>query len=162
MTNHWVDLKNAKVFLIEGANAAENHSISTKWIQRAKENGAIVIHVDPRFNRTSSMADIYARICPGTDIAFLNSIINYVLQTNAFDEKYVRLHTNALLTLKDDFSFDEGVFSGYQQGNYKYDNASWSYALDEDHKPIKAESLEDPRTVFSKMRKFFSRYTLKQ
>jgi formate dehydrogenase major subunit len=160
MTNHWLDLKNAKVFLIEGSNAAENHSMSMKWLMKAKEKGAIVIHVDPRFNRTSSIADLYARIRPGTDIAFLNSMINYVLETNAFDAEYVKLHTNALLVVKDDYQFDEGVFSGYQSGNFKYDNASWQYALGEDHKPLRTESLDDPRCVFSKLRAFFKRYSL--
>jgi formate dehydrogenase major subunit len=160
MTNHWLDLKNAKVFLIEGSNAAENHSMSMKWLMRARENGAVVIHVDPRFNRTSSIADIYARIRPGTDIAFLNAVINYVLQKNAFDEEYVRLHTNALLVVKDEFAFDEGVFSGFQPANFKYDNSTWGYVTDNDGKPVKAESLDDPRCAFAKLRKFFSRYTL--
>ena len=67
MTNHWADLQNAKVFLIEGSNAAENHAMSMKWIRKAKDRGAIVIHVDPRFNRTSTVADVYARIRPGAD-----------------------------------------------------------------------------------------------
>src|SRR5512140_2396887 len=128
MTNHWIDLKNAKVFLIEGSNAAENHSMSMKWIMRAKEKGAIVIHVDPRFTRTSAIADHYVRIRPGTDIAFLNAIINYVLETKGYDEQYVKLHTNALLLLKDEFKFDEGVFSGFNPAAFKYDNASWGYA----------------------------------
>ena len=160
MTNHWLDLKNAKVFLIEGSNAAENHSMSMKWLMRAKENGAIVIHVDPRFNRTSAIADIYARIRPGTDIAFLNAVINYILEKNAFDEEYVKLHTNALLVLKDDFAFEGGHFSGFQPAAFKYDNASWGYLLDKDKKPVKAQSLDDPRCVFARLRTFFKRYTL--
>ncbi len=86
MTNHWVDLQNAKVFLIEGSNAAENHAMSMKWIQKAKDRGAIVIHVDPRFNRTSTVADIYARIRPGSDIAFLGAVIRHVLERNLYDE----------------------------------------------------------------------------
>jgi formate dehydrogenase major subunit len=160
MTNHWIDLKNAKVFLIEGSNAAENHSMSMKWLMRAKEKGAIVIHVDPRFNRTSAIADIYARIRPGTDIAFLNAIINYVLEKNAYDLDYVKTHTNALHVVKDEFAFDDGIFSGFQQAAFKYDNASWAYVTDQDGKPVKAESLDDPRSVFSKLRGFFKRYTL--
>ena len=85
MTNHWIDRKNAKVFLIEGSNAAENHSMSMKWLMRAREKGAIVIHVDPRFNRTSSVADIYARIRPGADIAFLGAVIRHVLEAGLYD-----------------------------------------------------------------------------
>ena len=60
-----------KVILIQGSNAAENHPVSMKWVDKAKENGATVIHVDPRFTRTSSQADIFAQIRPGTDIAVL-------------------------------------------------------------------------------------------
>ena len=160
MTNHWLDLKNAKVFLIEGSNAAENHSMSMKWLMRAKDKGAIVIHVDPRFNRTSAISDIYARIRPGTDIAFLNAVINYVLETGGYDEQYVKLHTNALHLVKDDFAFDEGHFSGFQQAAFKYDNASWGYVTGPDGKPLKAASLDDPRCAFQKLRGFFKRYTL--
>lgn len=115
MTNHWIDLKNAKVILIEGSNAAENHSMSMKWIMRAKENGAKVIHVDPRYTRTSKIADIYAQIRPGTDIAFLGAIINYILENKLYNEEFVRTHTNALYYTNEDFSFDNGVFSGYDE-----------------------------------------------
>jgi len=160
MTNHWLDLKNAKVFLIEGSNAAENHAMSAKWIQQAKENGAIVIHVDPRFTRTSAMADIYARIRPGTDIAFLNAVIHYILEKQLYDEAYVRLHSNALYLTGEDFDFADGLFSGYKQADHKYDSAAWSYRLGADKKPAKAKSLDDPRCVFAQMRKFYSRYTL--
>ena len=76
MTNHWDDLKNAKVFLIEGSNVAENHVMAMKWIRKAQAKGAKVIHVDPRYNRTSAIADIFACIRPGADIAFLGAIIN--------------------------------------------------------------------------------------
>ncbi|MCW5200917.1 molybdopterin-dependent oxidoreductase, partial [Desulfobulbus sp. F4] len=162
MTNHWLDLKNAKVFLIEGSNCAENHTMSIRWIMRAKEKGAIVIHVDPRFTRTSKMADIYACIRPGTDIAFLNAMINYILESKLYDEEYVKLNTNALLLLRDDFSFSDGLFSGYNSADFKYDNASWGYQLDPaTNKPLRAESLDDPRCIFAKLKDFFKRYTLK-
>ena len=84
MTNSWQDIANAKVILIEGSNAAENHPLSMKWVARAKARGAKVIHVDPRFTRTSKIADIHAQIRPGTDIAFLGSIINYVISKNYY------------------------------------------------------------------------------
>ncbi len=161
MTNHWVDLKNAKLFLIGGSNAAENHVASMRWVQRAKEQGAIVIHVDPRFNRTSTMADIFARVRPGGDIGYLNAVINYLLENKLFDEEYVKTHTNALSILGEDFGFEDGLFSGFDAQKHKYDTSKWSYALDpETHKPLKAETLDDPRTVFSKLKQFFSRYTL--
>jgi formate dehydrogenase major subunit len=161
MTNHWADLQNAKVFLIEGSNAAENHVMSMKWIRKAQERGAKIIHVDPRFNRTSSIADIFARIRPGADIAFLGAMINHILRNELYDAEYVKLHTNALLLAKDEFGFDEGVFTGYHGDKHKYDTASWAYDLDAaSKKPKKAASLDDPRCVFTKLRQHFARYTL--
>ena len=68
MTNHWIDIRNADCIIIIGSNAAENHPISFKWVTKAMERGAKLIHVDPRFTRTSSKADIYAPIRSGTDI----------------------------------------------------------------------------------------------
>jgi formate dehydrogenase major subunit len=160
MTNHWADLQNAKVFLIEGSNAAENHVMAMRWIRKAQERGAKIIHVDPRFNRTSSVADVYARIRPGADIAFLNAVIHHVLEHKLYDEEYVKLHTNALFLSDDAFGFDDGVFTGYDREKHAYQNASWGYALDKKtSKPARAASLDDPRCVFAKMRKFFSRYT---
>jgi formate dehydrogenase major subunit len=161
MTNHWLDLQNAKVFLIEGSNAAENHVMAMKWIRKAQEKGAIVIHVDPRFNRTSSIADIYARIRPGADIAFLNSMISYILENKLYDEEFVKTHTNALLMTKGEFSFEDGLFSGYDEATRHYDNVSWGYDTAADKKPKKAKSLEDPHCVFAQLKKFYSRYTLK-
>ena len=130
MTNHWLDLQHAKVFLIEGSNAAENHPMSMRWIMKAKEKGAIVIHVDPRYTRTSKIADIYARIRPGTDIAFLGAIINYILENKLYDDDYVRLNTNAHYLMSDDFKFGDGVFSGFSEADRKYDNTSWGYQLE--------------------------------
>jgi formate dehydrogenase major subunit len=161
MTNHWVDLQNAKVFLIEGSNAAENHAMAMRWIQKAKDRGAIVIHVDPRYNRTSSTADVYARIRAGTDIAFLGAVIRHVLVNKLYDEEYVKLHTNALLLTRAEFAFEDGVFSGYDREKRKYDTASWGYDLDREKKPQRAKSLDDPRTVFSRLKAHYDRYTPK-
>src|SRR5512138_2737404 len=159
MTNHWSDLKNAKVFLIEGSNAAENHVMAMKWIRVAQERGAKIIHVDPRFNRTSSIADIYARIRPGADIAFLGAVIRLVIENGWYDAEYVKLHTNALYLVRDDFGFHEGVFSGYDAEKHKYDTASWGYDLGADRTPRKAKTLDDPRCVFQRLRKHYERYT---
>ena len=95
MTNHWNDLKNSDCIMAIGCNPAENHPISFKWIEAALEKGATLIAVDPRFTRTASKADIYARIRPGTDIAFLGGLINYALQNNLIHKEYVREYTNA-------------------------------------------------------------------
>ncbi len=103
MTNHWIDLQNCKTILVEGSNVAENHPMAFKWIRKAQENGAKIIHVDPRFTRTSAAADVYARIRPGTDAAFQNTMINHILVNKLYDEDYVTTHTNAL------FLGDRGV-----------------------------------------------------
>ena len=161
MTNHWVDLQNAKVFLIEGSNAAENHVMAMKWVRKAKDKGAIVIHVDPRFNRTSTVADIYARIRAGTDIAFLGAVINHVLAQGLYDEEYVKLHTNALFLASEEFGFEDGFFTGYDKEKHKYDNTSWGYQLDGARKPRKAASLEAPGTVFARLKEHYARYTPK-
>jgi formate dehydrogenase major subunit len=160
MNNHWIDLKNSKVFLIEGSNAAENHVMSMKWIRKAQENGAIIIHVDPRFTRTSAAADIFARIRPGADIAFLGSVIHYILENKLYDEPYVKLHTNALLLAHQDFGFEDGFFSGFDAATRHYETASWGYDLDANRKPKKAKSLDDPHCVFAKLKAHYSRYTM--
>jgi formate dehydrogenase major subunit len=116
--------------------------------------------VDPRFTRTSSIADVYARIRPGTDIAYLGAIISYVLREKLYDEPYLRLNTNAAFLVRDDFAFEDGLFSGYDAEKHKYENASWGYALDPaTATPRKAEALDDPRTVLSKLREHYARYT---
>ena len=113
MTNHWIDLKNAKCFLIEGSNCAENHPMAMKWIMKAKENGAVVIHVDPRYTRTSQIADIFVRIRPGTDIAFLNGVAKYLIDNKLYDEYFVLNQTNAKYIINEEFGFADGVFTGY-------------------------------------------------
>ena len=159
MTNHWSDLEHAKVFLIEGSNAAENHPMAMKWVRKAQEKGAKIIHVDPRYNRTSNIADVYARIRPGADIAFLGAVIRLVIENGWYDAEYVKLHTNALYLARDDFGIENGLFSGFDRENHKYDTVSWGYQLGKDQKPKKAKSLDDPQCVFQKMRHHFSRYT---
>ena len=69
MTNHWIDIKNADAVLIMGSNAAEHHPVSFKWIMRAKDAGAALMHVDPKFSRTSARCDFHVPIRSGTDIA---------------------------------------------------------------------------------------------
>jgi formate dehydrogenase major subunit len=161
MTNHWLDLQHSKVFLIAGSNAAENHVMSMKWIQKARAKGAKIIHVDPRFTRTSAMADVFARIRPGTDIAYLGAIISYIIENRLYDDEYVRLHTNAAFLTSEGFTFEEGLFSGFDAEKHKYDNATWAYQLDKDHLPKKADSLDDPRCVLQRVRAHFARYTFK-
>src|SRR6187397_1236790 len=160
MTNHWVDLQNCKTILVEGSNVAENHPMAFKWIRKAQENGAKIIHVDPRYTRTSSAADMYARIRPGTDAALQNSMINHILVNKLYDEDYVVTHTNALFLGDQAFDFKDGVFSGYDEEHHTYNTKSWGYQLDAKGKPRVARSLDDPHCVFSRLKTFVSRYTL--
>ena len=126
MTNHWVDLQNCKTILVEGSNVAENHPMAFKWIRKAQENGATIIHVDPRYTRTSAVADMYARIRPGTDVAFQNAMINHIIANKLYDEDYVVTHTNALYLGHEAFGFKDGVFSGYDEANDTYQTATWA------------------------------------
>ncbi len=160
MTNHWVDMQHAKAILVEGSNVAENHPMAFKWIRKAQENGAVIIHVDPRFTRTSSAADIYARIRPGADAAFLGTLINYILAHKLYDEDFVSAHTNALFVGDASFGFADGVFSGFDEAKHKYDTKSWGYELDGKGKPKTVASLEDPSCIFTRVKKHFARYTL--
>src|ERR1700752_2954392 len=160
MTNHWVDLQNCKTILVEGSNVAENHPMAFKWIRKAQENGAKIIHVDPRFTRTSAAADVYARIRPGTDAAFQNTMINHILVNKMYDEEDVVTHTNALFLCDEAFDFKDGVFSGFDAENHKYSTQTWGYQLDARGKPRVAKSLDDPHCVFSRLKTFVSRYRL--
>ena len=96
MTNTWQDIKNANVVVVMGGNAAEAHPCGFKWVIEAKiENNAKLVVIDPRFTRTASVADLYAPIRPGTDIAFLSGVIRYLLENDAIQHAYVRAYTNA-------------------------------------------------------------------
>ena len=98
-----------------GSNMAEQHPVGFQWVMEAKERGAKVIHVDPRFTRTSAMADLHVPIRPGTDIAFLGGIVNYIFRHEAYFEEYVRHYTNGPVILKDEF-IDTDEVSGFFSG----------------------------------------------
>jgi len=146
--------------MIIGSNAAENHPMAFKWVTKAMENGAKLIHVDPRFTRTSSKAHIYAQLRPGTDIAFIGGIINYCLANKLFHKDYVVEYTNASYLINSDFKLPDvtSLFSGYNPEKRTYDKASWSYQLDENGIPKKDKTLEDPNCAFQLMKKHFGRY----
>ena len=129
MTNHWIDLRNSDCILVMGANPAENHPVSFRWVLKAKERGAKLLSVDPRYTRTSAMADIYARLRSGTDIPFLGGMLKYILDRDLIHKDYVVHYTNASFLVDDKFGFDEveGVFSGYDPGKRTYDKSSWKY-----------------------------------
>jgi formate dehydrogenase-N alpha subunit len=159
MTNHWIDIRNADVIMCIGANPAENHPVSFHWVEEAKDRGAKLISVDPRFTRTSSKSDIYAQLRPGTDIAFIGGLINYVLKNDLIHKEYVVNYTNAAFLVSDEFDFNDGLFSGYDAENFRYDKESWAYQLGEDGNPLRDNNLEHPRCVYQLLKKHYSRYT---
>jgi formate dehydrogenase major subunit len=113
-----------------GSNMAECHPVGFQWVIEAKERGAKVIHIDPRFTRTSAMADMHVPIRAGSDIAFLGGIINYILENGREFREYVREYTNARAIIHKDFQDTEdldGFFSGWVEEDQAYDIESWSY-----------------------------------
>ena len=161
MTNHWIDIKNADVVLIIGSNAAEHHPVSFKWIMRAKDNGAALIHVDPKFSRTSARCDYHVPLRSGTDIAFLGGMVNYILESNSYFHDYVVNYTNASFIVGKGYDFKDGLFSGYDAKARKYDQSKWGYEKGPDGAPLRDATLKHERCVFNLMKKHYSRYTLK-
>src|SRR6266480_303422 len=179
MTNHWRDIKNSDLILINGANPAEAHPVGFQWFMRAKlDRGAKIIHADPRFTRTSAVADMYLRMRVGTDVAYFGGLINHVLQNNLFHDAYVRNYTNASFIVKDGYAFNDGLFSGYNADKRSYDISTWAYeSTTPPPNPGEANAtregpatsgsgfakrdmtLQHPRSVFQLMKAHYSRYT---
>ena len=160
MTNTWQDIKNANIVLVMGGNAAEAHPCGFKWVVEAKiENGAKLVVVDPRFTRTAAVADYYAPIRPGTDIAFLSGVIRYLLEKDSIQHEYVRAFTNAGLIVKEGYGFEDGLFSGYNEEKHAYDRSTWDYELDDRGFARVDDAWQDPRCVINLMRKHVDRYT---
>ncbi len=161
MTNTWMDIKNANVILVMGGNAAEAHPVGFKWVVEAKaHNKAKLIVVDPRFNRTASVADVYAPIRAGTDIAFLNGVIRYLLEKDAIQHEYVKAYTNASFIVREDFMFNDGLFSGYDEKAHKYDKSTWQYEIDEMGYANVDETLLHPNCVLNLLKVHVDRYTV--
>src|SRR5690242_4330481 len=109
---------------------AECHPVGFQWVMEAKERGAKVIHVDPRFTRTSAMSDLHVQIRAGSDIAFLGGIVNYIFEHDAWLEDYVRHYTNASVILNKDFrdvDDSSGFYSGWNPSHSAYNIESWGY-----------------------------------
>src|SRR5688572_12381717 len=165
---------------------AEAHPVGFRWAMKAKERGAKIIHVDPRFSRTSAMADLHVPIRAGSDIAFLGGLIRHVLATGSYFREYVLSYTNAATLVNEEFKGPEdlnGVFSGLDPDTGIYDRRSWTYEGGEtsaaagtrehstqafDSKTgtgmmtgaVRSdETLEDPRTVFRQLQRHYARYT---
>src|SRR5947209_405326 len=130
-----------------GSNMAEQHPVGFQWVIEAKERGAKVIHVDPRYTRTSAMADFHVALRPGTDIAFLGGLINHILGNGREFREYVRYFTNARVIIKEEFVDTEdldGLFSGWDSENEAYDPSSWMYDGVEQELPAgKEEQVAD-------------------
>ena len=160
MTNHWVDIKNADIVLIMGGNAAEAHPCGFKWVIEAKaHNKARLIVVDPRFTRSASVADVYAPIRTGTDIAFLGGVINYLLAHDKIQHEYVKSYTDFTFIVREDFAFEEGLYSGYNPEKRSYDKSTWDYEIGPDGYVKADATLSHPRCVYQLMKDHYSRYT---
>jgi formate dehydrogenase major subunit len=181
------DLQNSDCILIEGSNMAEAHPVGFRHPMIAKSKGAKLIHVDPRFTRTSAMCDIYAPIRPGTDIAFLGGLINYVIQNEQYFRDYVVHYTNAATLVTEEFEDADasGLFSGWDEETKTYDPSSWRYegtpidyasvggsqgsligediggesTPDEGEPRPQDPTLEHERCVFQLLKRHFAKYT---
>jgi formate dehydrogenase major subunit len=113
-----------------GSNMAEAHPVGFQWVMEAKANDATVIHIDPRFTRTSALSDLHVPLRTGTDIAFLGGVINYILAHELDFREYLLAYTNASFLVSEDYQDTEdldGLFSGYHEETTSYDSATWHY-----------------------------------
>jgi formate dehydrogenase major subunit len=135
-TTYQQSLQDADVITIMGSNMAENHPVGFQWVMEARERGATVVHVDPRFTRTSATATKHIGIRAGADIAFLGGVIRYILENERYFEEYVKRYTNAPAIITDEFKDTEeldGLFSGWDPEQNKYDITTWRYEGMEPH-----------------------------
>ena len=124
------DLVRSDAILIMGSSMAENHPVGFQWVVEARERGATVIHVDPRFNRTSAMADMWVPLRAGSDIVFLGGLVRFAIEHGRVFRDYVVPYTNAAVLLKDELRDAEdldGLFSGWDAAEGTYDPESWLY-----------------------------------
>src|SRR4051794_29328769 len=171
-----------------GSNMAEAHPVGFQWVVEAKARGAKVLHIDPRFTRTSALADTYVPLRAGSDIAFLGGVVNYILSEGKDFREYVTAYTNASFLVSEDFQDAEdldGLFSGYDGETASYDPASWAYEgmppkqqtgaeaketasglqhesggpAMEGSEPETDPTLQHPRCVYQILKRHFARYT---
>jgi formate dehydrogenase major subunit len=175
------DLANSDCILIMGSNMAECHPVGFQWVMEAKAKGARVIHIDPRFTRTSAVADLHVPIRAGSDIVFLGALVRHILEGGHEFRDYVTAYTNAASIIDEGFLDTEdldGFFSGWDDEAGAYDPATWQYqgAADADQAarhpdttgaqgpdaepwPPTDPTLEHPRCVFQLLKRHFARYT---
>src|SRR5215831_11204338 len=161
MTTNLIDIQNSDVIMAT-SNMAENHPVGFQWVMKAKERGAKLIHVDPRFTRTSAAADVHVPIRSGTNIAFFGGLISYAIEKDLYFKDYVVHYTNASFLIDPEFKTPtdlDGLFTGWDEGKHAYDRTSWKYQLDSEGNPKRDLSLKDPNSVFQLLRRHYSRYT---
>ena len=162
MTTNLIDIQNSDVIMAT-SNMAENHPVGFQWVMKAKERGAKLIHVDPRFTRTSAAADMHVPLRSGTNIVFFGGLIRYAIEKNLYFKDYVVHYTNASFLIDPAFKTPtdlEGLFTGYDPVKKTYDRSSWKYQVDGEGNPRRDLTLKDPNSVFQLLRRHYGRYTL--
>jgi formate dehydrogenase major subunit len=180
-------MANADCIIIQGSNMAECHPVGFQWVEEAKARGARLIHVDPRFTRTSAVSDKHIPIRAGSDVVLLGALINHILTNDLWFKEYVVAYTNAATLINENFRDTEelgGLFSGYDPATGQYDPSTWAYqeaeaeqeesgdghggtgdALGSGGPPLaharvlRDDTLEHPRTVFQILKRHYARYT---
>ncbi len=161
MTTNLIDIQNSDVIMAT-SNMAENHPVGFQWVMKAKERGAKLIHVDPRFTRTSAAADVHVPLRSGTNIVFFGGLISYAIEKDLYFKDYVVAYTNASFLIDPEFKTAtdlDGLFTGWDEAKHAYDRTSWKYQLDGEGNPKRDLTLKDPHTVFQLLRRHYSRYT---
>ena len=160
MTNHYNDIANADAVLIMGSNCAEHHPMTFKWVIHAKEKGAYVMHVDPKFSRTSARCHLHVPIRSGTDIAMLGGMVKYILDNKKYFSDYVLDYTNASFLVGEKYSFKDGMFAGFDAAKGKYDKSAWAFEKDEKGLVKRDQTLQHPRCVINVLKNHYDRYDL--
>lgn len=171
MTAGIMDIKNSDAVLVAGCNPAATCPASISWINKARKNGAKLIVLDPRYTRTAAVSDLHIELRSGTDLVFLGALINYTIANKLYNEEYIRYYTNSLAVINKDFKGPDeldGYFSGFDFHGGYYDIKTWEFETEEkksDHESVAkkgfikyASGLDEPHTVFSHLKKHFSRY----
>jgi formate dehydrogenase major subunit len=160
MTNSWTDIKNTDLVVIMGGNAAEAHPCGFKWVTEAKAHrGAKLVVVDPRFTRSASVADYYAPIRQGSDIAFLLGVIKYCIDKDKVQWEYTKNFTNAAYIVKEGYGYQDGLFTGYNEAIRDYNRDSWEYEIGADGFAVMDETLAHPRCVWNLLKQHVAIYT---
>jgi formate dehydrogenase major subunit len=162
-------MANADCIVIQGSNMAECHPVGFQWVEEAKARGARLIHVDPRFTRTSAVSDRHIPIRAGSDVVLLGALINHVITNDLWFREYVVAYTNAATLINENFRDAEdlgGLFSGYDPETGQYDPSTWAYqeggaeqSAESGGGVLRDDTLQHPRTVFQILKRHYSRYT---